>query len=149
MGSAAVIEDNEFRKGWKNKYAEWSIDQKIMMLGQHFQSIIQCFCVMNLHVAVKGLHKVRASDRAQLLRYYRMAFKIMKKDKDYKQVWPTARYGLIVGYVEHSSDETMWFSSLKMPLDPCSCGHTLREHDSRTEQCDHGEPCACKGFKRR
>lgn len=146
---AAMIEDNEFVKGWKHTYAAWDVDQKIGMLNNHFQNAIQCLNMLNLLAAVKGLHKVHATDRAQLLRYFRMAFKIMKKDKDYKQVWPTVRYGLIIGDVEHSPDEIMWFSSLRMPVEPCSCGHMLREHDAGTDKCNHEETCGCKGFKRR
>lgn len=70
---AAMIEDNEFVKGWKHTYAAWDVDQKIGMLNNHFQNAIQCLNMLNLLAAVKGLHKVHATDRAQLLRYFRMA----------------------------------------------------------------------------
>jgi len=93
--SCRSIEDNEFAEGWKHKYYSWDADQKIFQLTHHFIEINQCFYLLNLVNAIKGLRTVRTSDRKELLRYYHLAFKLMKKDQDYKIVWPTMRQRLL------------------------------------------------------
>jgi hypothetical protein len=146
------IEDNEFAKGWKNKYGSWNVEQKIAQLTNFFLRINRCFYLLNLLNGIKGLRSVRVSERKELLSYYRVAFKLMKKDRDYKAVWPPIRRLLLGDREPVTMEETAFFSALRMPVDPCICGHLLRDHDDG-KKCqgknEHGIGCDCEQFRLR
>lgn len=142
--------------GWmKDKFHSMHINAKMPLMRDFFARINGALHAINLLVALEGLRKKYATERKELLKYYHLGFKLLKKDKDYALLFPTVRHDLIKGRdIPHGPQE---LDSVIANVDPrlgerlpghiCVCNHAIEDHiiSPLSSKCEEYE-CACTTF---